>query len=109
LKERVPMKKKRVVTIDGPAGAGKSTISKLLAERLAYIYLDTGALYRAVAYRLIQKGFSGREEEILPLCSGMKVDLQEIGRRLHVLADGQDAVRGDRPSGLPGVFPCPGS
>jgi cytidylate kinase len=92
LTEIVPMKKKRVFTIDGPAGAGKSTISRLLAERLSCLYLDTGALYRAVACRLIQKGFSGREEEMVALCGEMKVALQEIGGRLHVMVDGQDVT-----------------
>jgi cytidylate kinase len=42
-----------VITIDGPAGAGKSTISKILAEKLGYTYLDTGALYRALAYKTL--------------------------------------------------------
>ncbi len=43
---------KDVITIDGPSGAGKSTVSKLLAKRLGYKYLDTGALYRAVAWKI---------------------------------------------------------
>ena len=42
------------VAIDGPAGAGKSTIAKRIARRLGYIYVDTGAMYRAMAYYLIQ-------------------------------------------------------
>ena len=48
------MKKKAVITIDGPARAGKSTISKILAKRLGYIYLDTGALYRGLAYKALK-------------------------------------------------------
>ena len=48
------MRKKFVITIDGPAGAGKSTVSKILAKKLDYIYLDTGALYRALAYKAIK-------------------------------------------------------
>jgi cytidylate kinase len=48
-----------VITIDGPSGSGKSTVSKMLAERLGYAYLDTGALYRAVAWKV-------REEDVDP-------------------------------------------
>ena len=50
------MGKKLVVTIDGPGGAGKSTVSKALAAKLDYLYLDTGAYYRAYAYQAKQKG-----------------------------------------------------
>lgn len=46
---------KSVIAIDGPAGAGKSTIAKMVAKQLGYIYIDTGAMYRAVAWRVLQK------------------------------------------------------
>jgi cytidylate kinase len=52
-----------VVTIDGPAGAGKSSVAKRLAKRLKIRYLDTGSIYRAVAYRLDRDGISSLEEE----------------------------------------------
>ena len=45
-----------IVTIDGPAGAGKSTVARLLAQSLGYLYLDSGALYRAVAWQALQLG-----------------------------------------------------
>ena len=48
--------KKLVVAIDGPAGAGKSTIAKLAAEKLGYAYIDTGAMYRSVALKFLQTG-----------------------------------------------------
>ena len=50
------------IAIDGPAGAGKSTIAKALAERLGYVYVDTGAMYRAMAYFFLQKGIAKDDE-----------------------------------------------
>src|SRR6476469_2685006 len=55
----------RTVAIDGPAGAGKSTIGALLAERLGYLFLDTGAMYRAVALAALRRGISPTNEELL--------------------------------------------
>jgi len=57
------MKKALVVTVDGPAGAGKSTVSRRLADELSYLYLDTGALYRALAYKVDSEGTSEDEKE----------------------------------------------
>jgi cytidylate kinase len=56
---------KNVITIDGPSGVGKSTVSKILAESLGYRYLDTGALYRAVAWKVKHEGVDPDDEESL--------------------------------------------
>ncbi len=56
------MSQRIVIAIDGPAGAGKSTVCRLLARELGYVYLDTGAMYRAVAWALMEEGI-GLEEE----------------------------------------------
>ena len=53
-----------VIAVDGPAGAGKSTVCRLLAEALGYTYLDTGAMYRAVAWALSQENSAGRNTAI---------------------------------------------
>ncbi len=86
------MREKPVITIDGPAGSGKSTISRLLAERLSFLYLDTGALYRALAYHLTQKGYSGNKEELLNLCRNVRVELKDLAGRLHVFVNDEDVT-----------------
>src|SRR5437868_9485643 len=55
----------RTIAIDGPAGAGKSTIGRLLAEHLGYLFLDTGAMYRAVALAALDRGISTTNEPLL--------------------------------------------
>lgn len=64
------------IAIDGPAGAGKSTIAKAVAKRLEYVYVDTGAMYRAMALYLIREGIAAPEEErIEALLDGAKIRL----------------------------------
>ena len=53
----------KIIAIDGPSGAGKSTIARLLAERLGFVYLDTGALYRATAFLFLEKGISPEDDD----------------------------------------------
>lgn len=65
------------VAIDGPAGAGKSTIAKLVAKTLGYIYVDTGALYRALALYFLEAGISiGETKEIIKACENAEVTLK---------------------------------
>ena len=76
-----------IITIDGPAGAGKSTVSKELARRLGYTYLDTGAMYRAVAWAAGQKGVdAGDEKALSDLCNDLRLGFE--GDR--ILVNGQD-------------------
>jgi len=83
--------KKKVITIDGPAGAGKSTVSKALADRLQYLYLDTGALYRALAFKALKKNMDvNHPGELAELCSTTEVALQKVNGKMTVLVDGED-------------------
>jgi cytidylate kinase len=85
------MEKKRIITIDGPAGAGKSTVSEALAKKLGYIYLDTGALYRALAYKALKVKISLEDTcALAKLCSNTTVSLKNIDGKMTVLADGED-------------------
>jgi cytidylate kinase len=82
---------KKIITIDGPAGAGKSTVSKALAGKLGYIYLDTGALYRALAYKVLKEKISVYDQPALAnLCSHTKVSLKNVNSLLKVYVDGKD-------------------
>jgi cytidylate kinase len=85
------MEKKKIITIDGPAGAGKSTVSKALAKKIGYIYLDTGALYRALAHKALKDKISLGDTAVLAkLCSSTKVSLKNIDGKMLVLVDGED-------------------
>jgi cytidylate kinase len=59
------MKKKMIITIDGPAGAGKTTVAKEVAKRLGFLYLDTGAMYRAMTLKALNEGVTVEEKEKL--------------------------------------------
>ena len=72
------MSKKIVVAIDGPAGSGKSTIAKTLAERLGYVYLDTGAMYRAITYLAISKSIIDETDKIIELARN--IDLEDLSK-----------------------------
>jgi cytidylate kinase len=82
-----------IVTIDGPAGAGKSTVSKMLARRLNYIYLDTGAMYRAVALRAQREGIDPKDEPALEwLCGDMEISFRESGEGQRLICQGEDVT-----------------
>ena len=84
-----------IVAIDGPAGVGKSTVAKLLATQLGYLYLDTGALYRATAWAVIESGLDPSDAEaIAALLPSLSIQMQFHQGAAAVLVDGKD-VSGD--------------
>ena len=88
--------KKIVVAIDGPAGAGKSTIAKLAAEKLGYAYIDTGAMYRSVAWKFLQTGKAFDEDFISGLSKTMLIEFKPEAKINRVFVDGTevtDAIR----------------
>lgn len=88
LRSGIKMSRKMVITIDGPAGAGKSTVSKLLAKKLGYIYLDTGALYRAIAYKALKtQTVLDSSAALSNLCSNTDLVLKNFNGQIKVYVD----------------------
>ena len=81
------------IAIDGPAGAGKSTIAKLVAKKLDYIYVDTGAMYRAIAYELVRTGVDIEDEKALTdACAKMKIDIKYEDEVQQVYMNGENVT-----------------
>ena len=79
------------VAIDGPSGAGKSTVARAAAARLGYVYVDTGAMYRAIGLAVCRKGIAGEDaESIAALLSAVDIRLAYQGGTQHVLLNGED-------------------
>lgn len=95
--------KKIVVAIDGPAGAGKSTIAKLTAEKLGYAYIDTGAMYRSVAWKFLQTGKPFNEEFISSLAYNMIIDFKPEANVNRVFVDGAEVTADIRTPEVTGI------
>ena len=79
------------IAIDGPAGAGKSTIAKKLAKELGFIYVDTGAMYRAMAYYFLQNGIASDDEAaIAKACPAVDVTIAYENGEQQVLLNGEN-------------------
>ena len=83
--------RKLSIAIDGPAGAGKSSVSKILASRLGYAYLDTGAMYRAVTYEALKKGLTD-PAEITAMTEALDMEVKPAADAMHVIVDGEDVT-----------------
>ena len=86
-------KNKIAIAIDGPAGAGKSTIAKAVAKKLGFIYVDTGAMYRAMAIHFIRNGIRAEEtEKIEAACDSVTVTIHYANQEQQVLLNGENVT-----------------
>lgn len=82
-----------IIAIDGPAGSGKSTAARLLAKRLGFRYLDTGAMYRALTWKAMQEGVDIKDENGLSrLLEQTSIEFRSKGEKVHVFVDGVDVT-----------------
>lgn len=82
---------KNVIAIDGPAGSGKSTTARLVARKLGFLYLDTGAMYRAISLKALEKGVDVNDEASLErLTKGSAIEFQNEEGAHRILLDGRD-------------------
>ena len=89
--------RKIIIAIDGPAGSGKSTTARLVAEKLGYIYVDTGAMYRAITLRVLQSGTDPRDEKkVVKLAGETDILLKNHGGKLHIYLEGMDVTEAIR-------------
>lgn len=83
----------RQIAIDGPAGAGKSTIAKLVAKKLSFVYIDTGAMYRAIALNMLRKGIDASDKETIEAeCKGIDVTIRFVDGAQRVFLSGEDVT-----------------
>jgi len=88
------MKKDYIIAVDGPSGAGKSTVSQKLAERLGYLYMDTGAMYRAAALKAVRDGLDlDSQEAVRKIAGQLEIDLLKNKNSLKLMLDGEDVSR----------------
>lgn len=82
-----------IIAIDGPSGAGKSTLAKRLAKELGFIYVDTGAMYRALALKVLREGVDLADDASMArLIGSTTIDLRHVDGALQVLLDGADVA-----------------
>lgn len=82
------------IAIDGPAGAGKSSIAKLAAKKLNYVYVDTGAMFRTMAYYFLTNGIDPKEEgQVDANCDAIHIEIQYEAGEQHIFLNGKDVSK----------------
>jgi CMP/dCMP kinase len=85
--------KNLIIAIDGPVGSGKSTLARRVAELMGYVYIDTGAMYRALALKAVRRGLGfDRDGELETLARGTRIDLKALDGTQQVFLDGEDVT-----------------
>jgi cytidylate kinase len=84
------MSKGLIIAIDGPAGSGKSTSAKLIAKKLGYLYIDTGAMYRAITFLAFENGAIKDEAKIIELARNIDIEFKYNNNELVVMLNGRD-------------------
>jgi CMP/dCMP kinase len=84
------MSNKFIIAIDGPAGSGKSTSAKMVARKLGYLYIDTGAMYRAITYLALKNNKIDDIEAVTELARNVNIELNFVDGKTYVKADGSD-------------------
>jgi cytidylate kinase len=84
------MSKGLIIAIDGPAGSGKSTSAKLIAKKLGYLYIDTGAMYRAITFHALENESIGNVSRIVELARNCKIELNYLDGEVIVLLNGRN-------------------
>lgn len=88
------MSRELIIAIDGPAGSGKSTVAKLVAQRLKFLYVDTGAMYRALTLKAITVNADLEDEDVLgALAKATDIKLKQMDDLLKVYLDGKDVTQ----------------
>lgn len=87
----------RIIAIDGPAGSGKSTTAKLVAKRLGFVYLDTGAMYRAITLKVLQKQVNPKsEKEVSGIAESSSIEIEHADCSNRIILDGKDITNNIR-------------
>jgi len=84
------MFKSFIIAIDGPAGSGKSTTAKLIAQKLGFLYIDTGAMYRAITLAAIRNGVLNNLDEVIKLANNYEIELRYSGNGTSVFLNGKE-------------------
>jgi len=91
------MKNHFIIAIDGPAGAGKSTIAKMLAEKLDYVYIDSGAMYRSITWKAMRAGFELSDDcKLVALTKKTKLYFKKHSHQMKLFMDGKPVTKAIR-------------